>query len=433
MDAPARGLLRHARRLMRPPGWAIALLLSAAVTALAQEGPGEDDVLSFDTKPPELLVLFDGRVLRGQIIEVAGGYQITDSNLRQALPYEYVRVAASSLEEAYVKLRDAMRKPTAGDHLALGRWCYDNEMYPQATEQLADALKLEPGRSEALALLQKVADANPEQFGGAPGQPAAAESSSHDTSPLTSMGISLETQAEFVRRIQPIMVKRCGNARCHGSAATNDFQLRFVQKGQRHQQRETHDNLAAVLKYVDASRGDSSPLLDAATDGSSPAHRSVFLGRAGTVHASYFREWVERAERDLRRGEPAESLWAENDSQGVVPAAFESETPSARRPFESDVSQTAGTAAHQERVRADMQSPLLIEIPRTPLAKPSAAPTAPVRSAGRDVTLPRRPPSFGPEPTTPERMTQLRRILEQERPDAFDPEEFNRRVHGVGQ
>ncbi|MEX0587026.1 MAG: hypothetical protein WD176_10300, partial [Pirellulales bacterium] len=85
----------------------------------------DDSQITFDATPPQLLVLFDGRVMQGRISEVPGGYQIEQSTGVQVLPYEYIRLAASSLDDAYIKQRDALKKPTAGDHLQLAQWCYE--------------------------------------------------------------------------------------------------------------------------------------------------------------------------------------------------------------------------------------------------------------------------------------------------------------------
>jgi hypothetical protein len=118
-------------------------------------------LISFDQRPAKLMVLFDGRVLHGLISERPGGYMIEAPDSKQVIPFQMIRLTASSLDDAYVKQRDALRMPTAGDHLELARWCFENRLYDGAREQIAAALKLEPDRSDARRLLQDLENAAP--------------------------------------------------------------------------------------------------------------------------------------------------------------------------------------------------------------------------------------------------------------------------------
>jgi hypothetical protein len=401
-----------------------ALVATAAMFLAFACSRGADDPIAFNAAPPTLLVLLDGTVIYGRITEVAGGYQIDDSKIQQVLPYEYVRLAAGSLDEAYIKQRDALQKPNAGDHLQLARWCHSNKLYAQATEQLAAALKLEPTRSEARALLQQVAEASPEQLGGvAGGDPAG---TAGDT---TAVGVAQNTQAEFVRRIQPILVNRCGNASCHGAAARNELKLAYVRSSHRQQRLETENNLQSVLRQIDRRRPDNSPLLSVPLDAGSRKHRNLFSGAAGTKQVELIRAWVRRAARELQQHDPDRSLWAGNEDAGVVPAGFTVES----FPFPDREAQAerrgGGPVAGEAAERSAVESPLMIEIPRTPQG---VSPPGVSAETGRDAaSSPPRPAPRGKRP--PQESTKLlREILEQDRPDAFDPDEFNRQTHGLG-
>lgn len=422
MDVSTRCRAGHSLRLPNRQCLSLAIACWLAATCLVRAA---DDSVFSESAPSKLIVLLDGRVIRGRITEVPGGYLVEDSRIHQVLPYASVRVAAASMDEAYVKQRDAMKQPTAGDHLQLARWCHDNQLPGPAAEQLAAALKLEPNRSEARALLLEVAAASPGQFGDSI---ETSEAAAGPASVMTAMGVTQGTQAEFVRRVQPILVNRCGNARCHGSASHNGLKLEYVRTGHRQQRSETERNLAAVLGQLDSKRPERSRLLSIPLAVGGPEHRNVFSGRGGKTQADHLRKWVRRAARDRRQAERDTSLWAEADDEavGVTPAGFAVEDAPAGNgvaygdsPGILPVSQE-GSAVHE------LESPLLLEISRTPL-RPAASR---VSAGGDDATQGARRPTASPRPV--DRVQLLREILEQDRPDAFDPNEFNSKVHGRG-
>ncbi|MFO1092602.1 MAG: hypothetical protein U0992_04705 [Planctomycetaceae bacterium] len=396
---------------------------AAAIEVAAQSAVPTEDALTLDSQPPRLLILFDGRVLEGNVSEVPGGYRIDGGSGSEVIPFNLVRLAASSLDDAYVKQRDALHKPNASDHLALAQWCYEYKLYAHATEQLTASLKLEPNRIEAVDLLKKIAEISPEQVGGNL-KLLAEQGAQHKTS----SGLTPAAQAEFVRRVQPILVNRCGDARCHGSAANNNLKLINIRAGRRQQRLETETNLAAVLKMVDPQSPNQSPLLRAPQDGSA-AHRNAFFGQAGATQLERIRAWVTQIAPELPSSSSGERLWGDEPASGVKHAAFSS------KPTGSTQSGVQ-TTAHE----VEIESPLLLEIPISPrpigatAMAPAAVEAATTPVADRTMAPPT--PGQSPQPAQSslpkpaENRTQfLRDILEQNRPDEFDPNEFNRQVH----
>lgn len=402
----------------------IAIWVAAAIDVAAQSALPIENAFTLDARPPRLLVLFDGRVLEGTITECPGGYRIESQNGNEVIPFNFIRLAAASLDDAYIKQRDALQKPTASDHLSLAEWCYEYKLYAHATEQLTATLKLEPNRTAALDLLKNIAEISPEQVGGSlkfVADPA--------TQSKTSSGLTPAGQAEFVRRVQPILINRCGDARCHGSAANNHLKLINIRTGRRQQRLESETNLAAVLKMIDRQSPEQSPLLRVPQDESS-AHRGVFSGKAGPAQLERIRAWVAQIAAELPGG-PGEQLWASDTAGGVEQAAFSSMPKTTGR---SGVQ----TADHE----VEVESPLLKEIPRTPrpIGAAAMAPAAvessdapagdggvAIAAAGRR----QRAPTGVPKPVDDQKEF-LRNILQLNRPDAFDPDEFNRQVHGGG-
>ena len=101
------------------------------------------------------VVLGDGRVFQGQITELPGAYRVQTKSGAVVLPFAQVRTAASTLPDAYQQLRESYDRPTASDHLDLGRWCELNQLFEEASTEAQAALALEPNRKEALSLLKK--------------------------------------------------------------------------------------------------------------------------------------------------------------------------------------------------------------------------------------------------------------------------------------
>jgi hypothetical protein len=424
------GVGRHSAGMQLSPhrmlrSGALAMIAWTFVAAvLLQRGSQAEDVISLDARPPTMMILNDGRLMYGQISERPGGYMIETPGSKQVIPYEMIRLLASSLEDAYVKQRDAMKLPKTGDHLALAQWCKDNKLYGPATEQLEAALKLEPTRSEARRMLQELANLTQAKSPAAGPRPKAVKGGAPVVE-RTSAGISSESQAEFVRRVQPILVNRCGNATCHGSAAENSFKLINVRSGHRQQRLETELNLAAVLKQIDTKKPSQSPLLVQPADDASRAHRGAFSAVAGASQQERLREWVLQVARDQKGTAPSNDSWAGDESDFAAQAAYAFGEDLPQSPFDNDVRRAVNEVevAEPEGAETAVESPLLIEIPRTP------QPASQSNSSGK--SRPQTPPKT--QATTPaprEQSAFLRQILEQDRPDAFDPNEFNRKAHG---
>jgi hypothetical protein len=334
--------------------------------------------------PLRILVLFDGRIMEGEIEERPGGYLVKQPAGSVVMPFETVRVVASTLTEAYERQRDNFNNPTTQEHLTLARWCYTNKLYAQANAELEAVLRLEPQRREARELL-KLIDAETQR---------SAERTRPDSPPgtaeRTAGGVRTATQADFIRRIQPLLVNKCGNATCHGTASSNAFRLVNVRTGLRHQRLQSDQNLTSVLAQISTESPEQSPLLLMPQDREMLVHRGVFFGPSGDGQIQMLREWIGNAAADL-----AES--------GIVMSPTSAESSTATAAMSAAVDAAAGPAADRIPPVADPQAafgrpkPRIIDFPST---------------------------------ASPRGNRVLRGILEEERPDPFDPEEFNRRVHG---
>jgi hypothetical protein len=194
-------------------------------------------------------------------------------------------------------------------------------------------------------------------------------------------GLSPKTTSQYVRQIQPLLTAKCASAGCHGGSDAGNFQLVHVSRNAATGRSSNVDNLRQVLAQVNPSSVQDSPLWTALK---TPTHAKVLAGTAGPAQQKTIAEWLMLAGQDLQRldeamGVPAALVTtAKKSARAVEPATFENST----RP---------GSEGQLTRLENE---------PRL----------EPVPKAGSIVE----------------------KVLAEERPDPFDPEEFNRLSAGAG-
>lgn len=338
------------------------------------------------------IVLRDGTVHLGKLVELAAGYQVQTAQGTHVVPFDQVRTVAESLPLAYRQIRASYQNPTAADHLEIGRWCADQGLMQEAKTEAEDALLLEPQRKEAVELIRlaesKLGRVKTKEIPVEKEAPAR-----RIVSPEIALGtVSSKAQVEFIRHIQPLTFNRCGNANCHGPASNNDFKLAPVRSGASPQRVRSEQNLVAILKWIDIANPAESDLLvkPRSLDG---VHNGLFQGDRGTEQYKRIAAWVELVAKDQAFGSPVAKPkevgdWREGPRISVKPRVSESD--------DSEIAQASN-----------------VENPPPSGAIQDEEPTASQR------------------PTTGAlRSEKIQRLLSNHAPDAFDPEEFNRLVHG---
>lgn len=331
-------------------------------------------VMAGDTPSPEgVVVLTDGRVFSGTITEAAGGYRVESQGSYVILPFDRVRLTATSMASAYEALRDGNRKPTTDDHLTLAEWCLKNNLPQQARTEVALALKLEPLRSDARALLQKIDQrltnsGDTAAAGTGAGQPPITPVSLDQR---TAAGLGRESLQVFIRKVQPLLVNKCGNAHCHGSSAENSFQLIGVRLTSLGHRSSSEENLKTILQFINVSNPKQSPLLVKSRE---PAlvHQKLFVGSRQHEQFALLENWVLQVAQD----------------------------------FATD--------------RGSMSQP-----GTTPPDPPPSSSVTPAVATAIEPTTPT------PKGTPARHRELLDEIRREQLPDAFDPDIFNRRVHGM--
>ncbi len=381
-----------------------SLLLTAMVAAVLTTALPGSPAIGQIQSGQRVLLLRTGRMLEGRVRRISTGWLVSQRNGHVVIPFDQVRFDADDVEEVYQRLRLEVRKPTAGTHLKLADWCFSQKMYVEATAELRDALKLDSSNETARVMLHRVeqeirrqtqpieeAEKKPSATIGVLRIGAAASSESPPEARSLS-GLSRQTADNFVTRIQPLLANKCGNARCHGTAAKNDFRLEHVPSRSGSFRLRVERNLAATLKFVDPDMPLGSRLL--MPIGRSHGGRPVFSGRFGSEQSRILREWVLTAAKELSEtgNSRLRSVVASSEPQLISPGTDESA--SAQKP-------TTAIPADSQRPAGEPN----------PVASP-----LPTKTSG----------ASGPE------LTRFQKLLIEvedagKEIDVFDPDEFNRR------
>lgn len=366
---------------------------------------------------PKMLVLKNGRLVEGRISLNAGGYVVDRPNGTLLIPLDRVSFEAEDRKDAYLKVRSQMPAGTANSNVALARWCLSYSMYDEAEKELREALDREPYREEARTMLRRLEEIrNPDKPLHEETPKVAPRTDDGFAPPAAESlgGLPKDVAQEFVVRVQPILSNKCGNASCHGSTATarNGFQL-VPTRGGNGNRAAAERNLASVLLQIDADAPERSPLLTA-LNGTHGGVRTIFYGSKAGEQTDAIRSWVKSAAKE-RRG-----LAAHETARPVVASA---PTKSAR--------QEAGrrTRENSDSVEGagDESDPVIAPAPNDEFDAPVSTKAEPRRvreTSNIPATLRTTSPKKPAAPDT------LRRILKEEQPDPFSPDEFNRKPAG---
>lgn len=328
-----------------------------------------------ERSPTQMIVLQSGRVVQGIVTEAAGGYMVEFPTGSMFLPFDQVRFEAENLGDAYRKLRKSMPDLTAGNHIALARWCMSQHQYYSARTELKDALALEPNRREARELLVRL----DRLTSGTTNSPELPRTRKRDEDGFAGLeakalaGLSRATAKRYVTRIQPLLLNKCGNSGCHSAKHPTQFRLQRVPG---HSRQISEQNLAMIVKYIDVDQPDKSPLLTEARGNHGERGRSLFFGRSGSSQLSDLHNWV--------RAYAAE----ERSNAGPSTTSF------------------AASDAPPSKLGAAASIPDRNQAPPRAHTQPGARPLDSPQARGAAL---------------------VERVLEEEARDAFDPDDFNRK------
>lgn len=248
----------------------IAVLLTATLWARAAD---------FAALSPQhaVLVLRNGQVLEGEVTSAGDYYLLSLGKTGQVrLAAKDVGMICRDLQEAYERKAAATNAKSAEAHVELAEWCLRQSLYEQVRAELAAAKAIEPDYRRIADLERRL------EFATAPREPAG----THSPPPVATVGtqqldrtmkeLPPGTVEHFASVIQPILLDRCGNARCHGSATAPRFQLVQPVPGKIPSRRFTQRNLFSALQIVNKEVADDSELLAMSLKIHGPVRWSAF-------------------------------------------------------------------------------------------------------------------------------------------------------------
>ncbi len=325
-----------------------------------------------------VLVLKNGRTLQGIVNRNSTGYVVQLPAGSLSIDDDQVLFIAADRTEAFTKARGTIDIKLADDHVKLATWCLTNSYHAEAAAELREALQIEPGHKEARMMLARLESImNPEK----PRHQQVEQSASRtidgfDVPEVRPLGdFPREIGLEFVSKVQPILMNKCATSGCHGPNETNKLRLERVVSGANRNRLYTERNLAAVLEQIDISNPERSPLLIRPRGAHGKNGGSLFSGPGSAEQLEMLRSWVVTVASDKSTNKQAEASKTNLLKRDILIAP---ETPSISGAGKTE---NRGPKAEKRQQRSE------------------------------DL---------------------LEQTLLDQRPDMFDPREFNERHHGTG-
>ena len=273
------------------------------------------------TAPVEgVLLLHNGKVVRGTIKQSSTGYIVIKPEGQIVLPFEFVRLEAEDLEDAYRQQRNALPDHSAAAHCELARWCLTYGLKDQAQKELQEAVRREPGSLTAKNMLQRLSD----QLLATNDLPILKEKNGRysmlgDVKPLHTVealgGLPRDVAGDFVSKVQPLLVNRCATAGCHGPGSGQDFELQRAKLGKGSPKAYSERNLAAVLARIDRDRPLSSSLLTKLRSESKAAATKPSHGGLSPEQLQVLRHWVTSLGNKSEKADNTTPAFANDSSQ----------------------------------------------------------------------------------------------------------------------
>lgn len=380
-----------------------------------------------------VLVLRTGRVMKGRIKKISTGWLVSTNRGNAVIPFEQVHFDADDLNEAYLRLRIQHGEPTVASHLRLAEWCLSQDILAEAARELRDALEKDPANETARLMLNRVDN---EIRRRTPPEPEIEEPTDvviltereqevADAEVRSLAGLSPDSAREFVASIQPLLLNKCGNARCHGTAAENDFQLTRLRSGASNSRIVSERNLAVVLNDLQPADPNSRPKILEVIHGTH-AGQTIFNGRYGAVQMQTLQAWMNNAAKELK-------IELRSTRQTAFSNRSATPTPASPLPTDRDAQLLRSTGLDETE---DGPSSVVAASATTSSHYDSAIVQATTGQADDSNSNPGNTPELQSDSArSPTPLSNVQRLLQEARQhvrksDAFDPEDFNRRFAG---
>jgi hypothetical protein len=247
-----------------------------------------------------ILVLADGRVVDGAVRADLHGYRVETPDAKLFFTFDQVQLVARDRADAYQKMRAWEPGTSVRRDMRLGRWCLENRLPNEAAFHLRKVLDTDPTNQEAKNLLARLeAD---QTRGGFVKVEARGERVSPDAKVVESLArLSPDTVKDFVIGVQPILLSRCGNARCHGPATENSFHLERVHLAGGGSRLITGRNLDSSLREIDPQFARRSALYQKAIESHGGTLHAPLSGGGADVQKARLLAWLTKVAPEVKR------------------------------------------------------------------------------------------------------------------------------------
>jgi hypothetical protein len=313
--------------------WSSATVRAVAVTPQDMAPPvaaATAPVAPAEPQPARVLLLSDGRVIQGAILETDDGYVVKTGFGPLTFKRRDVVRAFPGVAELYAYKREVVPENDPDERLKLAQWCVGQKMYAEAQNELQLVLAYSPGLKQAEQMQHMLkarlevptdgavmlssasadqVDANrPAAPGAADAEPPAPLSAnvlrelrdeyrknprSGDLPVILDLAPqeAVQRYREFATFIHPSLQRYC--AGCHNEQSDSSFRL-IQTRVRRDMDNELviRANLDAVLPLVDSAQPEASKLLTSSIMPHPPNNRAVLSGPNSRTYQQ-FAAWVQ--------------------------------------------------------------------------------------------------------------------------------------------
>ncbi|MCA9263074.1 MAG: hypothetical protein KDA60_04475 [Planctomycetales bacterium] len=247
--------------------------IAALVCALTGVSP-----LAADEGYP--ILLRNDEVVVGRLERLPGSYRIRFANRGFAIvDRNQVLFAGPDLTAVYEFKKENFDSQDAHQQLKMAEWCLAQNLFDEAEDHIGQGRQLgQPHEAERLAeRLHVLKHAGRDITDGEPN-----ESPSSSELPVASKLVDAERMGEsnmsreeilesFNRQVQPVLLRSCGSAHCHGYASESNFRIRRPPRSVRPNRSITMHNLAQAKlqlgqfdtadESIDSDEDDELPLV----------------------------------------------------------------------------------------------------------------------------------------------------------------------------
>ena len=100
-----------------------------------------------------VLLLYDGRILRGKLTETDDGYLLAQKLGELRIRRRDVEKIFDSLQNVYQYKAERLPQGDPEEHLKFAQWCFMEKLEPEARTELKKVLELQPDSRQARAML----------------------------------------------------------------------------------------------------------------------------------------------------------------------------------------------------------------------------------------------------------------------------------------